>query len=70
MAFHFENNGLTIANVDNTCVFAVRTDQADIGPANSFVDTGASVTLWWCVMRSASYDLYPLVVDRSMQPVT
>ena len=48
----------------NACVFAVRPDQADIGPANAFVDTGACVALWWRVMGSASYDLYPLVVGR------
>lgn len=46
----------------NAHVLAIGPDQADIGPANTFVNTGAGLALWWRVMRSASYDLYPLVV--------
>jgi hypothetical protein len=48
----------------NAFVLAFRPDKANIGPANAFVNAGAGVALWWRVMGSASYGLYPLVVIR------
>jgi len=46
----------------NTYVFAFRTDKADFGGPNTVINAWACVALWWRVMWSASYGLYPLVV--------
>ena len=46
----------------NAFVLAFRPDEANVGPANAFVNAGSGVALWWRVMGSASYGLYPFVV--------
>lgn len=46
----------------NTDILAVSANKPDFRCPDPFVDPGARVSLWWRVMRSASYDLYPLIV--------
>ena len=49
----------------HTDVFAFGPDEPDFAATDGIVDPGAGVALWWRVMWSASYGLYPLIVSFS-----
>jgi len=44
---------------DNAGVFAICADKTDFSSANTVVDAGACVALWWRVMGSAGYWTFP-----------
>ena len=46
----------------DTDVFAFCANKANFGGPDTVVDAWACVALWWRVMWSASYGLYPLVI--------
>ena len=56
---HFHRAG----GCHNTYIFAFCANQADIFRRNPFVDPWSGLTHRWCVMGSASYGLYPLVIE-------